>query len=262
MALTKTSLAEIEQQIQSMQRQRVFWQTNYFRQPLTGSQYWMSATERSLVFLTEDLDFFRLYYLTSDLPELKALMLALPLPGMTVTAYLTRQVVPELDAAFQDAGHKPYAVFRRMSCRSLRECKTNSRLQFATQNDVDDLLQRLQTNFAPGYADHLPSRAMLADYVRQRWVLVSRRDGVIAGYLVFQIAGKQVVYNYSFNASDDPSDFLLLQDNFYGLVAAQGIRSGILWVNEKNTRVITMHQFFSWKMDGLMSQYYVYNPTT
>lgn len=261
-SLTEIPFREVAPRMQELLRQQRGWQTNYFGQRLTGNQYWIASTHRSTVFVANDLDFFRFYYLTNDVPDLAGLLRELRYLGVTVTAYVHRAVDPALDAAFQGAGHRPYAVFRRMSTQSLRVCKTNSRLEFATQDDIDELMQRLQIDFAPGYADHLPSRAMLSDYIRQRWVLVIRRRRAITGYLVFQINGTQVVYNYMFNDSNNPSDFLMLQENFYGLVAEQGIRSGVLWVNEANAPVIKMHKLFKWQFDGLVCKYYVHTPKT
>ena len=258
MLVTETNFAEIEKRMQALQCQCGPWHTNYFRQPLTGSRYWMCATERSLVFWTDDIDFFRLYFFTVDLMELTRLVREFPLPCVTVTAYLTRQVEPAIDSALQDAGFKPYAVFRRMSNRSLRVCKTNSRIEFATQDDVDELLRRLRADF-PLYTGHQPSRAMLENYVQQQWVLVNRQGAAIVGYLLFQIIGKQVNYNYVFMTSANLEDFQVLQENFYGLMAQKGIRSGVLWVNEMNTQVIEMNELLGWKFDGLMNRYYVHN---
>lgn len=259
MGLTETVFAEIERRMHALQRLRGPWHTNYFRQPLTGSRYWMVGTERSLVFLTDDMDFFRLYFFAVDLAELAGLLRDTPLPGITVTAYVTRQIDPVIDAAFQSAGHEAYAVFRRMSNRALRRYETNEKLAFADPDDVDELLRRVRSDFPP-YTGHPPSRELMLEYVRQKWVLVNRQVGTIKGYIIFQIAGKTVNYNYIFNSSDNPVDFLLLQANFYVQMGKLGIQSGILWVNETNMRVIKMHRLFGWGFDGLLAQYYVKNP--
>ncbi len=258
-ALTETIFEEIERRIHALQRLRGPWHTNYFRQPLTGHRYWMTSRERSLVFLVDDMHFHRLYFFTLDLAELTSLLRDTRLPGISVTSYLTRQLDPAIDSAFQAAGHIPHAVFRRMSNPALRPYETNAKLNFAVPEDVEELLRRVRTDFDP-YTSHPPSREMLDGYVRQQWVLVNRHDRTIKGYLIFQIAGKQVNYNYVWNASDDASDMLFLQGNFYGLMARQGIRSGILWVNEQNLGVIRMNELHGWRFDGLLAQYYVITP--
>ncbi|MEI7911062.1 MAG: hypothetical protein WCK77_15610 [Verrucomicrobiota bacterium] len=253
MNLEKTSLPDIEAQLRGLRGPS---QTNYFRQVLTGRNYWMAGTERTLVFLTDDLDFFRLYFYTTDAGDLGDVLASLRLPGTTVTACIARHFDSTIHATLQACGHVRHSMFRRMATRALRVCKVNSRLEFANPADVDELLGRLQADFHP-YTSHPPSRALLAEYIRREWALVIRKNGAIAGYIVFQIAGNQANYNYLFNSSADPVDFLMLQNNFFGLLDQRGVRAGILWVDEKNTRVLKMNEVSGWKLDGLMTQYYV-----
>jgi hypothetical protein len=261
MELEKTEFSGIEARLVEVQRLPGAAHTNFFRQALTGSEYWSASSECSLVFVTDDLDFLRLYFLTKDAADLKNLLSIINFPRTTVTALVSRQFQPDIDDAFLANGHRHHALFRRMTTRSLRVSKTNPRLEFAGLDDIDELLHRLQTDFDP-YTSHPPSRAVLADYIAKQWVLVIRKEGRITGYIVFQIIGSQVNYNLLFYAGTDPGDFLFLQNNFFGLLARQEIRAGFLWVDETNTRVLKMNEISGWKLDGLMTKYHITQPAS
>jgi hypothetical protein len=259
MNLDETSFSEIEARLAEFQRLPGAAHTNYFRQTLTGTNYWSASGERSFIFVTDDLNFLRLYFLTKDPADLKNLLGRAALPRTTVTALVARQFQPEIDNAFLANGYRHHALFKRMTTRSLRVAKTNSRLDFAAPEDLDELLQRLKTDFDP-YTSHPPSRAMLAHYIANQWVLVIREDGRIVGYIVFQIIGNQVNYNILSYTGARPGEFLFLQNNFLGLLAERKIRAGFLWVDETNTRVLKMNEAYGWKLDGLMTKYLITQP--
>lgn len=261
MDLKETSFSEIEKQIYKLQSLPGTAHTNYFRQTLTGTDYWSASSERSLVFVTNDLDFLRLYFVTKDPSDLKNLLGQFDLSRTTVTALVARQFQTDIHEAFLANGHRDYALFKRMSTRSLRVAKINSRLDFAVSDDINELLARVKTDFDP-YTSHPPSRETLLGYIAKQWVLVIRENGRIVGYTIFQIIGKQVNYNFLLYSGGFPGGSLLLQNNFFGLLAREEVCGGFLWVDETNTRVIKMHEVSGWKFDGLETKYLINQPTS
>ncbi len=260
MDLNEFNFSDIEVQLAKCQRLPGETHTNFFRQTLTGTRYWSVSGERSFIFVTDDLDFLRLFFITKDPGDLKSLLGRVVLPSTTVTALVGRQFHPDILEAFLVNGHRHHALFRRMTTRSLRVAKTNSRLDFAVLEDLEELLERLKTDFDP-YPNHLPSRTMLTDYISNQWVLVIREGRKIIGYIIFQIIGNQVNYNFLFYSGPHPGEFLFLQNNFFGLMCRQEISTGFLWVDETNTRVLKMNEVSGWKLDGLMTKYLITQPS-
>ena len=54
--------------------------TNYFRQEMVGNVILSAGTERSVVFVNDEHDFFRLFFFTTDLPDLSRVLAALEFP--------------------------------------------------------------------------------------------------------------------------------------------------------------------------------------
>ena len=234
--------------------------TNYFRQEMAGSNLLAAATDRSVVFLNDEFDFFRLYYFTRDLADLGDVLSRLPYPGTTVCGYLTKSApdAPTL-AALQQGRLERHSHFRRMTHTKLPVRPAALTTSYAEPADADALYAELFAIFDP-FSDHLPKRETFATWITQRQVLVNRRDAAITGAVVFQILGKQVNFNYLFSRSADPMDLLRLQSSFYAEMHTRGLRSGFLWVNATNTPIIRLHASFGWKFDGLEDRFHLFRP--
>ena len=229
--------------------------TNYFRQEMVGPQILTAATARSILLANDEHDFFRLFFLTTDLADFEQLLRDAHLPGSAVAGYLTRAADENIAAAFQRSGFNPIATYRRMITYRLPRQRPNPALEYATVADVDQVHEALFQTFDK-YTDHLPTKNRLHDYVLNQWIIVNRQAGRIFGALCFQLDGPQVNYNYLYNSSGNPLDLLQLQNNFYGVMYQRGVRRGFLWTNQTNTRVAAMHELMGWRFDGLQDYFY------
>jgi hypothetical protein len=233
--------------------------TNFFRQEMMGDRVLMADSECSVVFLSAEFDFYRLYFFTREVADLGRLLASTRLPGPTVSGYLSKVPVPGVNEAFAAAGFSAHARYRRMTSVRLPR-RPASDVSYAEAHEVQGLHQELFAIF-DRFTDHLPTKEKLATFVSQRQVIVNRRDGVISGAVIFQILDGRVNYNYLFNRSADPMDLLRLQTNFYGVMAERGIQSGFLWVNEANTQIVRLHASLGWKFDGLVDQFFLQRTT-
>lgn len=228
--------------------------TNYFRQELSGEQLLAFGTRQTLVFLNDDIDFFRLYFFTTSLDDLRGVLNGLEFNGTVVASYLEKQTDERILDLFRNSGFEYIALFKRMINNNLRACSTNDALQFAEPGDMESVYRGL-LKFLNKHTDHFPTRRRLGELIAARQVLVNRREGEVQGCIIFRIQGKVVNFNYLYNFSANSLDALTLQMNFYGLMHERGIRSGFLWVNAANQGVIKMDQNFGWKFDGLRNHF-------
>jgi hypothetical protein len=257
MTFEADDLARIHEQMARVKAQSAggFF-TNYFRQELVGPQIFSAATARTVLLVNDEHDFFRLYFFTSDLAELKQMLRQVDFPGHVVAGYLTKALDEKVTAAFQHSGFSPIATYRRMVTYRLPPLRPNSTLEYAIADDVDQLYEGLFQTFNK-YTDHLPTKDRLHGYVENQWVIVNRQSGRILGAVCFQIEGPRVNYNYLYNLSGNAVDFLRLQNNFYGVMHQRGIHAGFLWINETETRLAALHQSLGWRFDGLKDHFYL-----
>ncbi len=229
--------------------------TNYFRQELSSTALRAASTSQSLVFVSDDLDFRRLYFFTTEPDDLAAVLAALEITGNLVAEYLAKEPDPRIVRALTGAGFGEYALFHRMTNDRLPRATTNRSLELATENDVDAIHRDLLQTF-DRFTDHLPSQERLAGYITHQQVLVSRIAGEIRGWAVFPLHLGRVHFNY-LKSAGRPLDAIRLLMNFYGLMTERNIRSGFLWVNDRNSGVIEMHRRFGWAFDGLRGHFFV-----
>jgi len=231
--------------------------TNYFRQELVGPHILTAATGRSVLFVNDEHDFFRLYFFTSDLGELGQTLRNAEFPGSVVVGYVTRAAANEnVIAALQHSGFSPIATYRRMISYQLPPQEPNSGLEYAIPGDIDQIHDGLFQAFNK-YTDHLPAKDRLLRYIENQWVIVDRRGGSVCGAVCFQLEGPRVNYNYIYNLSRDPIYFLRLQNNFYGVMHQRGIHAGFLWINQTESRLAALHASLGWSFDGLSDYFYL-----
>jgi hypothetical protein len=261
MKLEADNLARVQEQMAIVKAQSIggFF-TNYFRTEMVGSQILSAATPRTVLFVNNEHDFFRLYFFTIDLADLKQTLRELEFRGETVVGYLTKGSDEAADekimAAFQQCGFDPIATYRRMTTYRLPPQRPNAALEFAVAADVDAIYEGLFRTFNK-YTDHLPTKDRLFRYVENQWVIVNRQDSQIRGAVCFQLEGPRVNYNYLYNLSRNALDFLRLQNNFYGVMHQRGIHAGFLWINEAESQLAALHESVGWRFDGLKDYFYL-----
>jgi hypothetical protein len=230
--------------------------TNYFRQEMVGPEILTATSAHSVLLANDEHGFFRLYFFTSNLADFEQILHEADLPGDIVAGYLTKAADENIATVFQQSGFNPIASYRRMITYRLPPLRPNSGMEFAVAADVDPIYQDLFQTFNK-YTDHLPTKNRLHDYVENQWVIVNRQSGRILGAVCFQIQGPRVNFNYLYNLSRNPLDFLRLHNNFYGVMHQRGIRAGFLWINETDARLASLHESMGWRFDGLHDYFYL-----
>ena len=96
------SLARVHEQMAAVKAQsKNGFFTNYFRQELVGPHIFTAATGRSVLFVNDEHDFFRLYFFTTDPNEFEQMIGGAEFPGSVVVGYITRTADENVTAALQ-----------------------------------------------------------------------------------------------------------------------------------------------------------------
>ena len=199
---------------------------------------------------------FGCYFFTSDLGELEQILGGAEFPGSVVAGYVTKAADEKVAAALQHSRFSPIATYRRMISYQLPLQEPNSGLEYAIPGDIDQIHDGLFQAFNK-HTDHLPTKDRLLRYIENRWVIVNRQDGRVYGTVCFKLEGPRVNYNYIYNLSRNPIDFLRLQNNFYGVMHQRGIHAGFLWINQTENRLAALHESMGWRFDGLNDYFYL-----
>ena len=224
--------------------------TNYFKQELVGDQIHSVATDRTVLFINNEHDFFRLYFFSTDPVDLGETLEKLEVDKDLVADYLYKLVDERVFACFLQSGFKKLALSRRMIHSQLPPRKTETQPEFAELSDADRIHEDLFRTFNR-FTDHLPTKERLLHYISNRQVLVNRTQGAVVGVIIFQIIGRRVNFNYLYNSSQNNMDLLRLQSSFFELMNQCGIRDAFLWVDSMNERVARMYEKLGWCFDGL-----------
>jgi len=257
MDFKQTSIKDIEDYIYRLKKEmKGGFFTNYFKPSIYCSLLFTGSDDESIVFRDEDTDFFRLYFYSIGLKSLPSLIKGVTISPMVVD-YISKEPPGEIERIFFEAGFEKYAVLQRMINNNLRRLQRVEPLLFAEEEEWRMVMEKLNTGLDK-YTGHFPQKEELVNLIRNKRILVTRKNNEITGLIMYKITEKKCNFNQWYSAKDnDPMDGANLLVNMYALLDEMGIRSGFMWVNEKNTPVIKIHQRFGFKPNGLKDYVYL-----
>lgn len=230
--------------------------TNYFWQPLKSHIFEAYECDNAIIFIDKDTGFYRLYYFSANLNDLKELINKVDLKPITID-YITKKYADKINSVFIECGYERIALYKRIVNNNLPIFQTNDELCFARLEEIDFLYNRLFDDFNK-YLDHIPSKHKIKDLITNQNVIVTHEKKEISGYIIFRLQGKKAFLNYWYNEGK-PMNALSLLINFYGLMVNNKISSVYGWVNENKKGVIKTHQKFGFIFDGLEDYIYKKN---
>ena len=221
--------------------------SNYFKQELKSYLLYTLWSENTVIFCDKDIDFYRLYFYSNDLDDLRMTIQNVALTPVMVDI-ITIKFSEDLDTLFIDSGFKNIAVYKHIINNNFPVYKTTKELSFADPIDLEIMYNHLFEDFDK-YMDHLPEIEKLRHFIENKQVIVMRERDNICGYIIFQVLGKRAFLNYWYNEGKS-LDSLMLLINFYGVMKNRGIVSGFGWVNSENNDIIKTHEKFGFRFDG------------
>lgn len=234
---------------------RVRWLTNLYAELQDITKFAMLTSDRAIVFVGDEGGFARLYYHAVDVESMKALLENIQYKIPLVIGYLDKNRNEALCAAFRNAGFKEIAHYRRMTNAGFPTLASESQPQFAKPEEAQTIFSMMRDTFN-AMTDHLPSREKLRSLIEHQQVIVRREADEITGFVVFQIFGRQVNFNYLLNRGSRGNGTILMQD-FHQCMASRGLNSGFLWVESTNERARKIYDASGWKVDGLNDWFFL-----
>jgi hypothetical protein len=228
--------------------------TNYYRQPFDAATVLVATGEGAIVVLVPEGDFHRLYYVAANADALTDALQSIAISTDIAASEIHRGTAPE-PSPLMRAGFQPYRTYQRMLNRTIAATPRDPRIEFAREQDAARLYDQIHEVFDK-FADHLPSRARLGERIARDEVLVHRRNGEIAGFVVFVGEGTVANFNYLFNAAGrEITDALI--NTFYAVAHERGLRRTHLWVDRERLGIVRLYERFGWNADGTIARYHV-----
>lgn len=229
--------------------------SNYFNQKIEDSAE-LYYSDESAILRCKYEDYSRLFVLSNSKSDFLKLFQTLP-EDRYVLNYPAKSANVQFDALLLECGFEHVKTYKRMSNTNIAEWSDVSKIQYACENDVDDIITLLtvETRFV-NYLDYLPNASELNDLIKDKLVLVNRENGIIVGVLIYQIFGKRYYLRAWLDKGSDGSKLLL---DVYSLLKSKDARYVYFWVDSENKRVIKMHSIMGANFDGLNDYIFRYN---
>lgn len=232
--------------------------TNYFRQNFLNPTFETIKGKNSIVFLTQETDFHRLYFYTSDLAELSQIMKGFSDTLMIIDFY-AQLYLPEVEQSFIRGGFYKYAVFKRLVNYKLWLPKIESEIFYGSKEDQSYLYERIYSDFDK-FVDHLPDKGVLDEFLNRKQVLLNKVNKKITGYLIFEIQNKRAVIRaWRSMEGDIPMGAMFLVGNLNKVLSTEDIKMVYGWVNVDNEHSMLVLKRMRYRFDGLSDYIYLKN---
>lgn len=146
--------------------------------------------EDLIALFVEETDMIRTYFCAkhiSALIQIESVISSLPNKPIITDVIGKEPQVGNQAKALQTVKFEQYSVFIRMYCSSPPEMRNVdfSEVQYAVENDINELLDMLYLEFDPLFA-HIPNAAELKTAISKKEITVIRKENCIAGMTFFE----------------------------------------------------------------------------
>jgi len=214
--------------------------------------------ENAFLLFQQDEGFHRLHFFATE-PN----ALAAALGAKETTTYETvvcdivgRPIdVDTMAGRFEGHGFHRYCLLHRLTRvnASAESATGGTGVTLATPEDSAVIVSALRQHFDPR-AEQLPAASEIDEAVRRAQILVSRKDGKIAGFLYFEINGQTGIVRYWFvdPLYRDAGVGAALMRNFFE--RCRLTKRQLLWVIESNRNAIARYCHYGFSADNLCDQ--------
>jgi hypothetical protein len=212
----------------------------------------------AVVFLRRESSFDRLYYAAADehcLGEALAKVAAAESRTIVTDVVGRRDSLEPIVDQFTGSGYTHHATLvrlQRMSSGDVAPQTQNSEIEVAQEQDAAPILAALSSNFDE-YSDQFPSIDEIRKAVAAGTVLVIRQAGRVAALLYYDRYGLTSAVRYWLVLPEYRGQ-RLLGDKLLRryLQESAACKRSILWVHEDNHPVLTIHQWYGYKLDSMV----------
>lgn len=247
---------DIRQIVAEFKREHQILFSNYFGVQ-QNVEYDVYQGERTVLIRKNEDTFNRLYIITSDLDDLKNLLLILD-KGQYVLNIPTKENIKKECALLNDSGFYQIGEYVRLSNIDLRggynylsemiaPIQNSLEVEYAIEDDEQAIFDLLYVTFDKR-VDYLPTHKELKEMIEQNQVLVLRDELPISGVLIYTIIGKKCYENAWVDVTGNG---LLLMHKLYELMVENKIVMTNFWVRKDNKPVLLAHKRLGATFDGI-----------
>lgn len=237
------------------------FQTNFF--PVqTKLQCWIDHAELfaeqrngASFFFRKDREFWRLYFCAASGAALQRELAAAPwlkTERLMTDLVGNQESLAALCPVLEAANFRRYTVLQRMTRPGRLESATaDSGVDYAAEADCHEIAKVIENSF-DHYSEQLPAIYEIESAIRNRQILVAKRDSRVAGLLFFETQGFASVIRFWVVTEEYRSlrvGSALMQ---HYLKTHAAIRRFTLWVNANNEDAIGKYRRYGYVPDGLM----------
>ncbi len=203
-----------------------------------------------------------IYFFVKELCDLKpAFLQIIQLLDVRIMAYdyicktdEERNFIKEISTS---CGFELHTSLRRMSF-ILKEniFEEDDDVTFAELEDIDCLFDMFNAAFDP-VSERIPTKEQLKKYIKQKAVLICRKQRRIAGFAVVEIQKKTMYLKHLLTNSDFRRQGIaekILKKAFF---LSKGCIRFILWVIDSNTPAISLYKKFGYNFETLSNYTFV-----
>lgn len=209
-------------------------------------------------YFRRDRDFHHLYFCAASQTALKrevACLSELNSARMVLDLVGNETNLSELLALWKSSGFRPYKQLCRMARASQPGAPASSgiesRVEFAEKVDCEEILALVEQSF-DRYGEQLPTRHEVEAAVQSRQILITKREGVVAGLLFFETQGLSSTLRFWAVAPECRTLRFgsALMRHYFATQSA--VRRFVLWVATDNLDAVQKYRHYGYAPDGLV----------
>ncbi|PAF43779.1 hypothetical protein [Helicobacter sp. 11S03491-1] len=242
-------LDKIISQISIIKAQKQPTYTNFYT--YENRFYEVKITPHSIIILKKESGFFRLYFFTNYLEELKNTLFYLENKQTLCIEILQKQE----DISFEFLEKK--ALYARLK-KKLYHPFLKTSFYNPPPLDAKEIQALIQKDFNI-YFDHFPHLETIQNWIKNGNILSLYKNNKIISYLIFEHRGKGVYINYIANYGGKES-LIEIWRCFYQKLNNFAIEFVYLWCDTHNTKAMNMYKIEGFIPDGLKNFIYIKTP--
>ena len=253
------SFDQIQQFIGRIRQLGKGFATNFFWDPdrhpywiKDGSLFYEEGKDSVLLFHPGD-GFLNLYYISTGLDNALSSLTDSHFSEPLVLDFICKGEMPETVArSFENAGFRVYRQLFRMTHAGAMECRPGdgADMVWGTQDDIQGLQRVFQRDF-DALCEQIPTSDELQDFIDRKQVLVSRDDGELAGFLIYEMNGLTWYLRYWYTSPDHRDKGIGSKLLRQSLKLGEGSKRQILWVLADNQNAIKRYGYYGFTRENM-----------
>jgi GNAT superfamily N-acetyltransferase len=229
--------------------------TNYFVDPekltlwIRQKKLFSFRLEKTIFYLMDSGNFYRLYYFTPSPVTLETdirHLLNESIAKKLVADIVSKQVEFDIKSSFEKNGFAVHNYLLRMSRMNHQpdlKLPSTDNLHKCQPSKIDDLVKLFESYFEP-LSEQIPSRSDLANWVNSGSILTYEIEGLIKGFIIYDLLGLSSYLRYWFVHPDYRGQKVGSRLFNYFLYKSKDTKKQFFWVLNDNYDAINKYRHY------------------